>query len=99
MKPARAIRRTNDRRSLFVLPRLGQVRLQPLARGLSVTIREFHQVRFAGEIALAGNAINEVIGGLHPVTGRGKFSTQMICPFDPGIFLAVRMKRTPEVWT
>ena len=28
---------------------LGEVRPQPIARGLSVAIREFHQVRFAGD--------------------------------------------------
>ena len=61
---------------LFFL-RLGQVRPQPLAGGLSVAIREFHQVRLAGEIALAGNAVDEVIGGLHAVTGRGEFVAQM----------------------
>ena len=52
-----------------------------------MAIREFHEVRLAIEIALRGNAIDEVIGRLYPVTGRGKFATQMICPFGPGIFL------------
>src|SRR4029077_3695901 len=83
------------RRAVFVLPRLGQVRLQPLAGGLSVAICEFHEVRLAVEIALAGNAIDEVIGGLHTVTGRGKFPTQMICPLDPGIFLAASNEANP----
>jgi len=61
-----------------------------------VAIREFHQVGVAGEITRAGNFGDEVISGLHPVTGVGKFLAQMIRPLGPG---PLRMKRTPDVWT
>ena len=68
---------------------LGQVRPQPVAGGLSAAIREFHQVGFAGEIALAGNAGDEVLGGLHAVTGLGEFVAQMIRALGSGILRAV----------
>ena len=67
----------------------GQVRPQPIARGLSVTIREFHQVRFAAEIALAGNAIDEVFRRLHAVASPGEFVAQMLRTLSCGILRAV----------
>ena len=73
---------------LFFL-HLGQVRPQPIARGLSVAIREFHQVRFAGDITLAGNSGDEVIGRLHAVTSLGEFVAQMLRTLGPGILRAV----------
>ena len=54
------------------------MRPQPIASGLSVAICEFHQVRFAGKITLAGNPGDEIIGGLHSVTGLVEFAAQML---------------------
>ena len=48
------------------------MRPQPIPGELSVAIREFRQIGFAGEITLAGNAGDEVIGGLHAVTSPGR---------------------------
>src|SRR4026209_207224 len=77
------------RPSPFVLPHPGEVRPQPIARGLSVTIREFHQVRFAGDITRAVNSGDEVIGRLHAVASLGEFGAQMLRTLRSGILRAV----------
>ena len=73
----------------FALPYLGQMRPQPIAGGLRATIRELHKVGFAGEITLAGNSGDEIIGGLHAVTGLGEFVAQMIRPLGRGILRTI----------
>ena len=65
------------------------MRPQPIAGGLSVAIREFHQVRFAGDITRAGNSGDEVIGRLHAVTSFGEFVAQMLRALGRGILRAV----------
>ena len=87
-KPGSAITQPAKRRSPFVLPHFGQVRPQPLTCGLSVAVREFHQIGFAGEKTLAGNAGDEVLGDLHAVTGLGEFVAQMLPALGSGILLA-----------
>src|SRR5512132_1570952 len=77
------------RPSPFVLPDLGEVRPQPVARGLSVTIREFHQVRFSGDVTRAGNSGNEILCRLHAVASLGEFVAQMLRTLSRGILLAV----------
>src|SRR6476659_8243774 len=77
------------RPSPFVLPDLGEVRPQPSARGLSATIREFHQVRFAGDVTRAGNSGNEVLGRLYAVASLGEFVVQMLRTLSSGILRAV----------
>ena len=57
-----------------------------------MAIREFHQVGFAGEITLAGNSGDEIIGGLHPITGPAEFVAQMIRPFGRGILRTIPNK-------
>src|SRR6476659_7234688 len=75
--------------SPFVLPHPGEVRPQPIARGLSVTIREFHQVRFAGDVTRAGNSGDEVLCRLHAVAGLGEFVAQMLRTLSSGMLRAV----------
>src|SRR6476620_1389804 len=77
------------RPSPFVLPHPGEMRPQPIAGGLSVTIREFHQVRFAGDITPAGNSGDEVIGRLHAVASFREFVAKMLRTLGRGILLAV----------
>src|SRR4029450_5266910 len=77
------------RPSPFVLPDLGEVRPQPIARGLSVTIREFHEVRFSGDVTRAGNSGNEVLCRLHAVASLGEFVAQMLRTLSSGMLRAV----------
>src|SRR5436190_286463 len=83
-RPGRSVAPTN-RPSRFGLPHLRQVRAQPVAGRLSVAIGKFRKVRFPGEIAGAGDAGDEVIGGLHTTTGFGEFVAQMLRGFRSGI--------------
>ncbi len=78
--------------SPFVLPDFCEVRPQPIARGLSVTVRQFHQVGFAGDVTLAGNSGDEVIRRLHAVAGRGEFVAQMLRTLGRGILRTVADK-------
>src|SRR6476469_9512919 len=77
------------RPSPFVLPDLGEVCPQPIAGGLSMTIREFHQVRFAGDVTRAGNSGDEVLCRLHAVASLGEFVAQMLRTLSSGILRAV----------
>jgi hypothetical protein len=65
------------------------VRPQPIPGKLTLAIGEFRQIGFTGEITLAGNAGDEAIGGLQPVTSPGEFVAQMLRAIGPGILLTV----------
>jgi hypothetical protein len=64
-----------------------------------MAIGEFHQIGFAGQITLARNIIDEVIGRLHAGTGPGQFIAQMLCALCSRVLEPFRMKRTPDTST
>ena len=54
-----------------------------------MTVREFHQVRFSGDVTRAGNSGNEVLGRLHAVASLGEFAAQMLRTLSSGMLRAV----------